>query len=186
MDKRIIDSINSLSDENSKIIIAIEGSCASGKTTLSKEFEKIFNCNVIHMDDFFLPFEMRTEDRMKEIGGNIDYERFKAEIAENITDDYEFSYGKFDCSTGKISKNVIIKPKKINVIEGVYCMHPEYDHIYNLRIFLEIDDDEKIRRLRNRSPEKLERFMNEWIPKENSYFDAFKIKKKCDLILKNN
>ncbi len=186
MDKRIIDSINSLSDENSKIIIAIEGSCASGKTTLSEEFEKIFNCNVIHMDDFFLPFEMRTEDRMKEIGGNIDYERFKTEIAENITDDYEFSYGKFDCSTGKISKNVIIKPKKINVIEGVYCMHPEYYHIYNLRIFLEIDDDEKIRRLRNRSPEKLERFINEWIPKEDSYFDAFKIKEKCDLILENN
>lgn len=186
MDKIISDKINSLVKQNDKLIIAIEGSCASGKTTLSRELKEIYDCNVFHMDDFFLPFEIRTEERLSEVGGNIDYERFQSEIANKIKSDEPFVYGKFNCSTGKIDEEIKIYPKQVNIVEGVYSLHPKYDDIYNLKIFLEITEEEKLIRLKTRCPEKLERFINEWIPKENDYFDAFKIKEKCDLIIDNN
>lgn len=182
MDK-LIHKINKLISDKKRIIIAIEGGCASGKTTLANKLSEIYDANVIHMDDFFLPFSMRTKERLKEIGGNIDYERFKKEVADNVINSTPFTYGVFDCSVGKINKTVTVEPKKINIIEGVYSKHPLYNDIYDFSIFLKIDSVEQIRRLTARSPEKIERFINEWIPKENEYFSEFKIQKKCELVI---
>lgn len=179
----LIKKINENLINNDKIIIAIDGGCASGKTTLSIKLAEIYDANVIHMDDFFLPSEMRTEERMKEIGGNFDYCRFKKEVADMLMKNIPFAYGVFDCSAGEINKTINIEPKKINIVEGVYSLHPLFDEIYNLKIFLKIDKNEQIRRLKVRSPEKFERFICEWIPKENEYFSHFRIEEKCDLVL---
>ncbi len=183
---RIISKINSLLQTESKIIIAIEGPCASGKTTLSDKLSEVFDCNIIHMDDFFLPFDRRTDERLCEIGGNIDYERFKTEVADKIILDSQFTYRKFNCSNGDFDQETVILPKKINIIEGVYSLHPSLIKIYNLKVFLEIDEKEKITRLNKRCPQKLQRFINDWIPMENKYFDHYQIKDKCDLIINNN
>lgn len=186
MDKYLFDLISSKIAENGKLLLAVEGSCASGKTTLSKAFEESFDCNIIHMDDFFLPFEKRSEERMNEVGGNVDYERFYEEVAKNLSSDSPFAYGKFSCSEGKVCEQINVTPKNLTVVEGVYSMHPTFGEIYDFKIFLDISEDTKLKRLKKRSPDKLERFINEWIPKENAYFSEFKIKEKCNLIINNN
>ena len=61
-------------------ILAIDGRCASGKTTLANELSQSLNCNIVHMDDFYLPFALRTPERMAQPGGNIEFERLKNEI----------------------------------------------------------------------------------------------------------
>ena len=63
-------------------MIAIDGKCASGKTTLAYYIQSIYECNLFHMDDFFLREEQKSEERVREIGGNIDYERFKVEVID--------------------------------------------------------------------------------------------------------
>ena len=57
------------------LIVAIDGRCGSGKTTLGEYLEQVFDCNLFRMDDFFLRMEQRTPQRLKETGGNVDYER---------------------------------------------------------------------------------------------------------------
>ena len=74
--KNIIEKIK----ENNIRIIAIDGRCASGKTTIGNELAKFLNAEVIHMDDFFLTPEMRTKERLNEVGGNVDRERFEKEV----------------------------------------------------------------------------------------------------------
>ena len=54
MYQTILQKINAVSDANTPLLIAIDGRCASGKTTLSSYLQKELNCNVIHMDYFFL------------------------------------------------------------------------------------------------------------------------------------
>ena len=44
-------------------IFAIEGRCASGKSTLANAMAAVYGCPVFHLDDFFLPAELRTEQR---------------------------------------------------------------------------------------------------------------------------
>mgnify|MGYP003765190341 CR=1 FL=1 len=57
---------------------------AARKTTFIQKLQKEFDENIFHMDDFFLQEKQRTSERLQEIGGNIDYERFKEEIFEKL------------------------------------------------------------------------------------------------------
>ena len=66
--------------DKASMLIAIDGRCAAGKTTLAALLKKEINCNIIHMDDFFLRREQRTLERMQEPGGNVDYERVLREV----------------------------------------------------------------------------------------------------------
>jgi len=63
-------------------------------------------------------------------------------------------------------------------------MHPDLVKYYDYRIFLDVSEEKKHQRILERSNhEKLERFKNEWIPLENKYFDTYKIKENCDLVI---
>lgn len=159
------------------ILIGIDGMCCSGKTTLCEELLKQHDCNVFHMDDFFLRPEQRTAERLFEVGGNVDYERFKEEVVTPLLQGRAFSYRPFDCKTGGFGEEREVFPKKWNLIEGVYCLHPYFGDIYDFCFFMEIDAQEQKRRVLKRSgAEKYQRFVTEWIPKENAYFAAFDVK----------
>lgn len=58
--------------ENTPILIAIDGRCASGKTTLAAMVQKLYgskNCDVLHMDDFFFaPINVRAVDCSNRVG----------------------------------------------------------------------------------------------------------------------
>ena len=61
----ILDTIITLSEKKSEkpYIVAIDGRCAAGKTTLAAHFQQNIDCTVFHMDDFFLRPEQRTPER---------------------------------------------------------------------------------------------------------------------------
>ena len=50
------------------VVIAIEGGSASGKTTLGSLLEALYDCTVLHMDDFFLPPSLRKKERFETPG----------------------------------------------------------------------------------------------------------------------
>lgn len=166
------------------VLIAIDGHAAAGKTTLAKKISSVFDCNVFHMDDFFLPPSLRTKERLEEVGGNVHYERFMEEVITPLKKGKSFSYGVFDCSTMQINGNKEVEVKKLNIIEGSYSFHPYFDNPYDIRIFLDIAGDEQRKRITLRNgPEMAERFRREWIPMENRYFDSFRIRESCDFAL---
>ena len=72
----IFDKIDELLSLKKEIVVAVDGCAASGKTTLAKILKERYDCQIIKMDDFFLPLNKRTEERLSTPGGNIDYERF--------------------------------------------------------------------------------------------------------------
>ena len=68
--------IDELLTQKDMVIVAIDGKCTSGKTTLASKLTEIYDCNVFHMDDFFLRPEQRTPERFVEVGGNGDRRKF--------------------------------------------------------------------------------------------------------------
>ncbi|NLY71646.1 MAG: uridine kinase [Clostridiales bacterium] len=180
----VFERIDSLIQSKDLVMVAIDGNSGAGKSNLASIIEKEYECNVFHMDDYFLRPEQRTIYRLREVGGNIDYERFKQEVIDGILSRKRFSYSKYDCKTKTLDVSIAVEPKKLNIIEGVYSLHPTLSEFYDLKIFLTIDKKEQIRRLSNREdPSKLKRFIEEWIPLEDEYFKELEIKKKCDLVL---
>lgn len=171
-----------LLDEKDVILIAIDGPSGSGKTTFAEKLREKYDANVFHMDDFFLRPEQRTSERLEEVGGNVDYERFHEEVMVNIKKGFPFQYRPYSCSLGKLVDKIEVSFKRVNIIEGVYSMHPLLLPYYDINVFLTAPKEMCIERIRERNGDiLLKRFVNEWIPKEDKYFIHFKIEEKCDI-----
>jgi uridine kinase len=169
--------------EKERIIVAIDGKCGSGKSTLGSYLQTKFDCNLFHMDDFFLQDHQRVAKRLKEAGGNVDYERFSAEVLKPLISGSLVKYRVFNCSTRVIDREYEIHPKKLNIVEGSYSQHPYFESPYDLCIFLDIDASTQIENIKMRNGlEKLELFRQKWIPMENRYFDQFNIKQKSMIV----
>ena len=154
------------------LIVAIAGKCTSGKTTLAAQLSECYDCNVFHMDDFFLRPEQRTPERYAEVGGNVDYERFETEVLQPLKTGLPFSYRPFDCRALTLSAPVHVVPKKLNIVEGSYSHHPYFGDPYDLKIRLSVTPELQRQRILQRPAHLHKRFFEEWIPMENCYFEA--------------
>lgn len=182
--QELFDQIEIFQKEDRPVIIGIDGTAGSGKTSLARTLQKKYHAQVFHMDDFFLPLEMKTEERLSEPGGNVHYERFLTEVLEPLKQGKLINYRPYDCQLWEYSESIPISPKKINVIEGVYCFHPILKQFYDWKVFLKVDSKvQKERILKREGKEKLEIFLNRWIPLENKYFEAFEVEQFVDLII---
>lgn len=180
MKKKYIPYIQLLDKEG---ILAIEGNSASGKSTLAKLLSEAKNLPVISMDEFFLQPHQRTPERLQEIGGNVDYERFYQEVVGKLKES-TIVYQIFDCSCMRLTEFKTIDISKGLIVEGCYSHHPYFKEYMDYRIFLSIDKQTQVERILKRNGEKmLERFVKEWIPKENIYFETFNIKDKANIII---
>ena len=173
-------AIDSLLERQGSARVALDGYCASGKTTAAAMIARVYDAQLFHMDDFFLPFERKTPERLAQPGGNVDYERFQTDILDRL-DEPAFEYRPFDCQTGGLGEAVRTRKRPVQIVEGVYSLHPALRARYDLRVFLGIDPRLQRERILARNPDKFDRFMNEWIPLENRYFEAFGIARTCDI-----
>lgn len=172
-----------------RIIVAIDGRCAAGKTTvagklaerLSKESGGM-GVNLIHMDDFFLRPEQRTEERLMEPGGNVDRERVRADVLLPLSNGENACYRPFDCHTQSLKEPINVMPEPVTIVEGAYACHPELREFYDLAVFMDVDPKEQIRRIRLRNGEAgVKNFKMRWIPLEEQYFLKCHVREWCDL-----
>lgn len=183
----LLAKIDRLLAEKSRIIVALEGGSAAGKSTAAALLEKIYDCSVFHMDDFFLRPEQRTKARLTEPGGNVDWERFKEEVLSPLTRGEAILYRRYDCHTQTVEAPKPVVPRALNVVEGVYCMRPELAQAYDLSVFLSVSPKLQHIRIEERNdPNTQAMFFVLWIPLENSYFDALDVRSRCDLILESD
>jgi len=173
--------------DTGRATLALDGDCASGKTTLVALLEPLYDCNVFHMDDFFLPYALRTPERLLEPGGNVHYERFRREVLDSLPSGKPFTYGAFSCKTGE-TRSVAVTPRPVSLIEGSYALHPTFDGAYRrldaVKALLTVSPAEQRDRILARNGEAmLRRFQNEWIPLEIQYFQAYHKTREDRLIL---
>lgn len=167
-----------------RVILAVEGGSAAGKTTLSRLLATLYDCAIVPMDDFFLRPAQRTAARLAEIGGNIDRERFADEVLGSLNAGKPIRYRPFDCGNMTLGEWTTVPPKRLTVVEGVYATHPAFGKYYDLSLFLDIPPAKQQERIIKRNtPALATRFFEEWIPMETAYFTATSIHERCDLCI---
>lgn len=182
IEHKVIQLDNYLSLLPNKTIISLEGRCASGKSTITSKLKHKYT--VIPIDDFFLPINLKTKERLNEIGGNINYELVKkmlVELKQALKRNLEvFSYSAFDCSKQEYyTKEIILKDKVI--LEGVYSASIYFRELIDKIAYLYVDKETQLKRINNRSLK--EKFINEWIPLEEKYFEHILIEEIVDIII---
>lgn len=170
-----------------RAVVAIDGMAGSGKSTLAELLAALTGGEVIHMDDFFLPPAKRTADRLAQPGGNVDYERFAAEVCPGLESGEAFSYGVFDCSVMEIAGCREIPASPVRIVEGSYAMHPHFGRYAGVSLFLHLSPEEQMRRITERNGERIaEKFRNIWIPMENRYFREKHVAERCRFVIRND
>lgn len=165
-------------------VIAIDGRAGAGKSGLAARLSMVLGCDIVHMDDFFLPPELRSDERLDAAGGNIHYERFKAEALPMLHSAEPFSYNVFSCSEMKLSGKREMGAGEYRIVEGSYSLHPEFGDYADVRIFCQVEPEEQLRRITERDGEHFAKIFRErWIPMEEKYFDTFSIAEKCDVVM---
>jgi len=162
-----------LSDAGGKadrINVALDGCAASGKTMVASMLADLFDGTVIAMDDYFLPSERKTVERLAKVGGNVDLERLKIEVmSERYAD--TITHARFDCHKQTLLPPVTEKRKRYLFVEGVYALHPELRDFYDVKFCLTTNAETQRLRIHHRDgDDMLARYDKEWLPLEEAYF----------------
>ena len=186
-ENRALEQAKSIIDQklaaDGRVVCALEGGAATGKSTLAAQLSALYQAPVIAMDDFFLPPALRTEHRLAEVGGNIDYERFNREVADPLRAGRAFSYSVYNCHREEITGQKLIPLCPLVLVEGVYSLHPLYRDAYTLRLFLHTSPQTQDARLRARGDWLYERFQTVWLPLEKAYFASENWPELCDAVI---
>lgn len=168
-------------EEGSRKIVAIDGRCASGKSTLADALGAKYGCPVIHMDHFFLQPHQRTAERLRIPGENIDHERFLQEVLLPLREGKPCAYRPFDCGTGNLGEPIHMEDGSLILVEGSYACHRALREHYDLRLFVTVEPKEQMERILCRNgAEMAELFRSRWIPLEEAYFDASDLPNRAD------
>ena len=177
----LVREAQAMSKKRGRVVIALDGRCASGKTTLARRLEERWGWSVIHMDHFFLRPEQRSPERYAQPGGNIDHERFLEEMLLPLRKGEPFAYRPFDCHSQTLLAPIPFRPSPVVLVEGSYACHPALWDQYDLRAFLTVDRERQMERILSREGEEYAQvFREKWIPLEERYFSACGVENRCD------
>lgn len=167
--------IATLLQRQERVVVAIDGRCGSGKTELAALIASLFNSNVFHTDDYYLPVSERASDWENIPGGNMDLQRFRNEVLLPVFSGEPVFYRAYDCIESRYQEPVFHPSSALTVIEGSYSLHPELDVRYDLKIFLTSSPSAQTRRLKAREQEYFRMFKTRWIPMEERYISRYHI-----------
>ena len=163
--------------DSSSVLVAIDGRCGSGKSSLSQLIASVYGAMVLHMDDFFQTEAQKAAGEHAAVA-NIDGARLRTALAPFAAGD-PFEFRPYNCLTGEFLPPRQVKPARVRVVEGSYCLHPAIRLLYDVKIFMTVDPVTQRARVKARNPELYDRFVAEWIPQEEAYFSAHQISEGC-------
>lgn len=167
-------------------VVAIDGRAAAGKSTLAGLLAQVTGAGLVHMDDFFLPPELRTPERLALPGGNVHHERFAAQVLPRLRCREAFSYPVWDCGRAAFGGDRTVDASPWRVVEGSYAQHPVFGDYADLRVFCTVSPEEqRARLLRREGPDYTKVFESLWIPLEEAYLSSFAVPDHADLTVEN-
>lgn len=166
------------------VLVALDGRCGSGKTTLAAQLAERFpDSAVFHTDDFYLPPADRVDGWEHIPCANMDLARLSREVLPPARAGDVVSYRAYSCREGTYLPAKSITSKPLFLVEGSYSHHPLLVENYDLRVFVTCSQQEQARRLQAREGKRYPNFVQRWIPLEEGYFVQHHIETRADLIL---
>ncbi len=165
--------INRMRSGSRRLLVTLDGPCASGKTTLARQLAEACDAFVVHTDDYVIPHAQKTPERLAIPGGNCDAERLAREVLRPFRKGEPVLYRRYDFRADRLLPPEDFPPCSVLILEGSYCNLPPLRACADLRLFLQASMETRIARLKRReSPASLQGFFDRWIPLEDAYFEA--------------
>ena len=164
------------------LVLALDGRCGSGKTTLADGLARQFPASIVlHTDDFYLPPAQRVRGWEKTPCANMDLVRLRDEALRPAYEGQPVLYRAYSCRAGAYQPVQELAAQPLVILEGSYSHHPLLVGYETLRVFVTCSREEQTRRLQAREGERYANFAARWIPLEEGYFAQYRIEETTDL-----
>ena len=164
------------------LVLALDGRCGSGKTTLANTLARQFPASItLHTDEFYLPPDQRIRGWEKTPCANMDLARLRDEVLAPARAGKPVLYRAYSCREGAYLPPIPCQPARLVLVEGSYSHHPLLAGYETLRVFVTCSKEEQTRRLQAREGERYANFAARWIPLEEGYFAQYRIEETTDL-----
>lgn len=172
----LTDALEARLSRQPTVLLALDGRCGSGKTTLASGLARHFGkCILAHTDDFYLPPARRVPGWQSIPCANMDLERLQAEVLAPARQGRGVCYRAYSCRQGEYLPPVLLEAAPLVILEGSYSLHPSLAAYYDMEVFVTCSAEEQARRLQAREGERYPDFVRRWIPLEEAYFARHRI-----------
>lgn len=131
----IIGQLEKLMQEKDHVVIAIDGPDHATSSNLAQELQQKYKCNIFRTSNYTrLPDDL-TPETLAQPGGRLDWQRLKAEVIEPLKEGRQVIFRVYSVIAMSYMPPMPVDAKKLNIIEGVYSMHPELAGLYDLTLF---------------------------------------------------
>ena len=166
------------------VLVALDGRCGSGKTTLAAQLTERFPQSItVHTDDFYLPPSRRVTGWESIPCANMDIQRLRDEVVAPARAGQAFSYRAYSCREGAYQPAQELPTQPLVILEGSYSHHPLLAPYEDFRVFMTCSDAEQTRRLQAREGDRYPDFAARWVPLEEAYFTQHNIEDAADFVM---
>lgn len=164
-------------------LLAIDGRCGSGKSSLGAWLAGELGCPLVHMDDFYLPPAARRPHWADHPGANMDFARLRREVLAPLLAGQPAQYRAYACRPGALQPARTLAPGPLTLVEGSYALHPDLGVPFACKVFVTCGPDCQRARLQAREGDRYPAFAARWIPLEEGYFARCRPDQGCDFVL---
>lgn len=167
-----------LASHNQTLVISIDGRAGAGKTTLANQLAKSFpGTQVIHMDDLYRGWALT-------LGQNLTREL--QSILDQLADQGEVTYVKFDWLQNNLGDKVIFAAPKILVLEGVGSGQSSISDSVDISVWIEVSQEIGLSRVLERDGAQITEEMRLFILEQETHFTAEGTQERSDFQLSGN
>ena len=166
------------------LVLALDGRCGSGKTTMAAALAEQFpDSIVLHTDDFYLPPADRVPGWEHIPCANMDLTRLRDEVLRPAKAGKPVPYRAYCCREGTYRPAQLLPAQPLVILEGSYSHHPLLTPYEDFRVFMTCSDAEQTRRLQAREGDRYPDFAARWVPLEEAYFTQHNIEDAADFVM---
>ncbi|AEG44115.1 uridine kinase [Isoptericola variabilis] len=155
-------------------LVCVDGPAGSGKSTLATQLAVAFACPVVHLDDLYEGWEAGPD------GGAA---RLREWVLEPLAAGRPGRYRRYDWHAGAYAEEHVVERAPVLVVEGCGAAARQVDPWASLRVWVEADDTERLRRGLARDGEAARGHWLRWMADEAAHYAREQTRARADVHL---
>ncbi|MGW3343231.1 uridine kinase family protein [Nonomuraea rubra] len=155
-------------------LVAVDGPAGSGKTTFAGRLGAELGCQVIHSDDFPVPWEEGP-------GGW--FHALESQVLVPLQRGLPGGFRRYDWVRARYAGRVAVPVAPVLVVEGVGTARASVAHLLAYSVWVEAAEPVRLRRVLERDGAALEPRWREWFEAERKWFAEDRTRERADLVV---